>query len=137
MIADSFTLKHTASLDHDCAIRVIPVKNTERGVGIVFKKDSKWKSRFNLAVTQLRSSGAIDKMFRLWFSKKQCTREVSFFQLSIKEVGILFIILACGVVGCLLIALVLYIWTLFLKYRERKYERRISREHGNNEIQKQ
>ncbi len=115
-IADSYSLKHEAGNDKDCAVKVVPIIGSERGIAIVFAKGSTWKNRFNHAVMDMTGSGKADKLFATWFSWQKCTRSVPFIELTIKQMDTLFIYLCYGVAGCLVIALILACWTFLWRF---------------------
>ncbi len=122
IFGDTYSLRNKAAYDKNCSLKIIPIKASERSIGLVFQKGSTWKRRLNHAVMHMISSGKSDKLLKTWFSDKTCIKSLDYFQLGISEIVVLFYFLAVGIAGCVLIALVLAVWTMLLKWKRRKKE---------------
>ena len=101
---DFLTLTHQVSIDHGCSARIIRVPNYNAPIGLVFRKNSTWKNRWNTAVTDMVATGEADFVVNKWFQKTNCKKTNTFYALDIQRMKGIFILLACAILGCLVIA---------------------------------
>ena len=104
-MSDFLTLTHQISIDHGCSARIIRVPHYNAPAGLVFRKNSTWKHRWNTAVTSMVDTGEADYVLNRWFQKTNCKKANNFYSLDIQRMRGIFIVLACAILGCLVIAL--------------------------------
>ena len=107
------TLTYYASIDHSCSLRVMDLKERDRAIGIVARKNWQWRRRINTAINHIVESGNADYIYAKWLGKVPCKRTNTFFSLDIMRLKHLFVLLAGSTTGCIFISLILRIASKF------------------------
>ncbi|XP_065051644.1 probable glutamate receptor [Rhopilema esculentum] len=112
------TLRYYASIDHSCSLRVMDLKERDRAIGIVARKNWPWRRRINTAINHIVASGNADYLHAKWLGKLPCKRTNTFFSLDIIRLEHLFFLLAGSMAVCIFLSLTLRIASKF--YTEKK-----------------
>ncbi|KAM0731072.1 Glutamate receptor ionotropic, kainate 2 [Formica fusca] len=106
--------------ERNCEVQQVGTLLDNKGYGIALPRNSEYRTLINGVILKLGEKGKLQELKRLWWKEKDggtCTKDVadksaSTSELGLANVGGVFLVLMCGCVFALIIAIFEFLWNI-------------------------